>query len=110
LGRRIAHACRIARLALGGGAARHSVTAARPRLQSHRAQSLSLVRPARRLRRAYTTKASLSMSQRILVCGGTGSFGARLVVQLAATTKLDVVIGARRAERAEALAASLRAD
>jgi hypothetical protein len=49
------------------------------------------------------------MTRRVLVGGGTGSFGARLVEGLVATTDLDVVIAARRVGRADALKASLRA-
>jgi NAD(P)-dependent dehydrogenase (short-subunit alcohol dehydrogenase family) len=49
------------------------------------------------------------MSRRVLVVGGTGSFGARLVEGLVATTDLDVIIAARNVERAEALKAVLRA-
>jgi Domain of unknown function (DUF4166)/Saccharopine dehydrogenase NADP binding domain len=43
----------------------------------------------------------------VLVIGGTGNFGARLVEGLVATTDLDVVIAARRVAPAEALAARL---
>jgi NAD(P)-dependent dehydrogenase (short-subunit alcohol dehydrogenase family) len=49
------------------------------------------------------------MSRRVLVVGGTGSFGARLVEGLVATTDLDVIIAARNVDRAEALKADLRA-
>jgi saccharopine dehydrogenase-like NADP-dependent oxidoreductase len=49
------------------------------------------------------------MTRRVLVSGGTGSFGARLVEGLAATTDLDVIIAARNVGRAEALKAALRA-
>src|SRR5215471_11455551 len=48
------------------------------------------------------------MSPRILISGGTGQFGARLVEALAATTDLDLVIAARDMQRVEALAAALR--
>jgi saccharopine dehydrogenase-like NADP-dependent oxidoreductase len=48
------------------------------------------------------------MNRRVLVCGGTGQFGARLVEGLLATTDLDVVIAVRGVARGEALAATLR--
>src|SRR5262245_11424456 len=48
------------------------------------------------------------MTPRVLVCGGTGHFGARLVESLLATTDLDVVIAARGAQRAEEMALALR--
>ena len=48
------------------------------------------------------------MNPRILISGGTGQFGARLVERLAATTDLDLVIAARDMPRAETLAATLR--
>jgi Domain of unknown function (DUF4166)/Saccharopine dehydrogenase NADP binding domain len=47
--------------------------------------------------------------RRIVVIGGTGSFGARLVAALVATTDLVVVIAARRIGPADDLAAALRA-
>jgi NAD(P)-dependent dehydrogenase (short-subunit alcohol dehydrogenase family) len=47
------------------------------------------------------------MSRRVLVGGGTGSFGSRLVEGLVATTDLDVIIAARNVDRAEALKAVL---
>lgn len=46
---------------------------------------------------------------RVLVVGGTGGFGQHLIDGLLATTKLDIVIGARNAARTEALATRLRA-
>jgi NAD(P)-dependent dehydrogenase (short-subunit alcohol dehydrogenase family) len=49
------------------------------------------------------------MSRRVLVIGGTGAFGGRLVEGLAATTDFAVVIAARRGRAADALAAALRA-
>jgi len=49
------------------------------------------------------------MTRRVLVGGGTGSFGARLVEGLVATTDLDVIIAARNVDRAKALKAALRA-
>jgi Domain of unknown function (DUF4166)/Saccharopine dehydrogenase NADP binding domain len=49
------------------------------------------------------------MSRRVLVIGGTGSFGARLVEGLISTTDLDVIIAARGIDRAATLAAALRA-
>jgi hypothetical protein len=49
------------------------------------------------------------MTRRVLVCGGTGVFGARLVELLVASTNLDVVIAARGQERATALAQTLAA-
>jgi hypothetical protein len=49
------------------------------------------------------------MSKRVVVIGGTGTFGARLVERLAATTDLTVVIAARHARVAEDFAATLRA-
>jgi saccharopine dehydrogenase-like NADP-dependent oxidoreductase len=49
------------------------------------------------------------MSRRVVVIGGTGAFGGRLVEGLLATTDLDVVIAARRVHPAEDLAAALRA-
>jgi hypothetical protein len=49
------------------------------------------------------------MSRRVLVSGGTGNFGARLVEGLVATTDFDVTIAARNIERADALASALRA-
>lgn len=48
------------------------------------------------------------MTRRVLVGGGTGSFGARLVEGLVATTDLDVIIAARNVDRADALKAALR--
>jgi Domain of unknown function (DUF4166) len=48
------------------------------------------------------------MSRRVLVKGGTGNFGARLVEGLVATTDLDVTIAARHVGPAEALATTLR--
>src|SRR5262249_19539416 len=48
-----------------------------------------------------------SMMRRVLVSGGTGSFGARLVETLVATTDLDVIVAARGLQRARALAAAL---
>jgi hypothetical protein len=48
------------------------------------------------------------MSKRVVVIGGTGAFGARLVEGLAATTDLTVVIAARHARAAENLAIALR--
>jgi hypothetical protein len=48
------------------------------------------------------------MSKRVVVIGGTGAFGARLVESLAATTDLTVVIAARHARAAEDFAAGLR--
>lgn len=42
-----------------------------------------------------------------MVIGGTGGFGRRLVEGLVATTDLEVIIAARRLDRAHALAASL---
>jgi len=47
---------------------------------------------------------------RVLVLGGTGVFGSRLVEGLARHTALGVVIAARDLDRAEALAARLRAE
>jgi hypothetical protein len=47
------------------------------------------------------------MTPRVLVSGGTGSFGARLVKALAATTDVGVIIGARNLGRAQALASAL---
>src|SRR5262249_455017 len=49
------------------------------------------------------------VSRRVVVIGGTGAFGARLVEGLAATTGFAVVIAARRTEAANELAARLRA-
>src|SRR5262245_51081785 len=49
------------------------------------------------------------MSRRVVVIGGTGAFGARLVEGLVATTSLAVVIAGRRSGPAQALAAALRA-
>src|SRR5262245_45663119 len=49
------------------------------------------------------------VTRRVVVIGGTGAFGARLVEGLAATTGLAVVIAARRSGPAEELAAQLRA-
>jgi saccharopine dehydrogenase-like NADP-dependent oxidoreductase len=48
------------------------------------------------------------MSRCVLVVGGTGSFGARLVESLTATTDLDVIIGVRNVDRADMLKAALR--
>jgi hypothetical protein len=47
------------------------------------------------------------VNQRVLVVGGTGGFGRRLVEGIAATTDLDIVIGARNLDRSRAQAASL---
>jgi hypothetical protein len=47
--------------------------------------------------------------RRIVVIGGTGGFGARLVERLVATTDLTVVIAARRIAPADELAGGLRA-
>jgi hypothetical protein len=47
------------------------------------------------------------VTRRVLVVGGTGGFGRRLVEGLVATTDVDVVIGARNLDRSRALAASL---
>jgi uncharacterized protein YbjT (DUF2867 family) len=41
------------------------------------------------------------MSKRVVVIGGTGTFGGRLVESLAATTDLTVVIAARHGRAAE---------
>jgi hypothetical protein len=49
------------------------------------------------------------MSRRVVVIGGTGAFGARLVEGLVATTSLAVVIAARRSGPAQELEAALRA-
>jgi Domain of unknown function (DUF4166)/Saccharopine dehydrogenase NADP binding domain len=49
------------------------------------------------------------MTRRVVVIGGTGAFGTRLVESLAATTDLTIVIAARHGRAAENLAASLRA-
>jgi saccharopine dehydrogenase-like NADP-dependent oxidoreductase len=49
------------------------------------------------------------MSRRVVVIGGTGAFGARLVESLAATTDLTVVIASRHSHAAEDFAAVLRA-
>jgi saccharopine dehydrogenase-like NADP-dependent oxidoreductase len=46
------------------------------------------------------------MSRRVLVVGGTGGFGRRLVEGLIATTDLAVVIASRDRARGQALAAS----
>ena len=46
------------------------------------------------------------MTARALVIGGTGGFGRRLVEGLIATTDLEVIIAARRLDRARALAAA----
>jgi hypothetical protein len=48
------------------------------------------------------------MRSRILVVGGTGAFGRRLVEGLLATTKLTVIVAGRSAPRNERLAESLR--
>ena len=48
------------------------------------------------------------MIRRVLVIGGTGTFGARLVEGLVATTDLDVIIAARGLQRASDLAATLQ--
>jgi NAD(P)-dependent dehydrogenase (short-subunit alcohol dehydrogenase family) len=45
------------------------------------------------------------VTRRVLVVGGTGGFGRRLVEGLVATTDLDIVIGARNLDRSRALAA-----
>ncbi len=47
------------------------------------------------------------MRQRVVVVGGTGGFGRRLVEGLVATSDFDVVIAARNRGRGDALAASL---
>lgn len=47
------------------------------------------------------------MAQKVLVIGGTGAFGSRLVRGLVAHTDLDVVIGCRDMARADALAREL---
>jgi saccharopine dehydrogenase-like NADP-dependent oxidoreductase len=49
------------------------------------------------------------MSRRVVVIGGTGAFGGRLVEGLLATSDLAVVIAARRRQPAEQAAAALRA-
>jgi saccharopine dehydrogenase-like NADP-dependent oxidoreductase len=49
------------------------------------------------------------MIRRVLVIGGTGNFGTRLVENLVATTDFDVIIAARGIKRAATLAAALRA-
>jgi saccharopine dehydrogenase-like NADP-dependent oxidoreductase len=49
------------------------------------------------------------MSRRVVIIGGTGAFGRRLVEGLLATTGLAVVIAARRVRPTEDLAATLRA-
>jgi saccharopine dehydrogenase-like NADP-dependent oxidoreductase len=49
------------------------------------------------------------MTRRVLVCGGTGSFGSRLVEGLVATSNLDVIIAARNVDRADMLQADLQA-
>src|SRR5262245_21926971 len=50
------------------------------------------------------------VSRRVVVIGGTGAFGARLVEGLVATTDLAVVIAARRIDPANELAARLSAS
>src|SRR5947209_9417353 len=50
------------------------------------------------------------MTARVMVIGGTGGFGRRLVEGLVATTDLEVIIAARRLDRARALAAALPPD
>jgi hypothetical protein len=45
--------------------------------------------------------------RRVLVVGGSGAFGSRLVRGLAATTELGIVIAGRSHERAEALAGAI---
>src|SRR5262249_42887076 len=90
-------------------------------LRSHRQKPLSRVRPPRRLPRPHAgsrpplprrrsrrgAARGAVVSRRVVVIGGTGAFGARLVDGLLATTDLAVVIAARRA--ADDLAAALRA-
>jgi saccharopine dehydrogenase-like NADP-dependent oxidoreductase len=49
------------------------------------------------------------MSRRVVVIGGTGAFGGRLVEGLLATSDLPVVIAARRRQPAEEAVAALRA-
>src|SRR5262249_53212755 len=78
------------------------------------------VRPPRRLpgadagrarafsRSRHSTHGAV-VSRRVVVIGGTGAFGARLVEGLVATTDLAVVIAARRSGPADALAMRLRA-
>jgi hypothetical protein len=51
----------------------------------------------------------VTAERRIVVIGGTGAFGARLVAALVATTDLTVVIAGRRLGPADELAATLRA-
>ncbi len=48
-------------------------------------------------------------AQRVLVVGGAGAFGRRLVEGLAATTSATVIVAGRRLDACEALAAELRA-
>jgi saccharopine dehydrogenase-like NADP-dependent oxidoreductase len=47
------------------------------------------------------------VTRSVLVVGGSGAFGSRLVEGLIATTDFDVVIAGRHLERAEAQAAAL---
>ena len=50
------------------------------------------------------------MSFRVLVVGGAGAFGRRLVEQLAATTDCDIVLGGRTAAKLDAAIAKLKHD
>src|SRR5919202_2980485 len=47
--------------------------------------------------------------RRVLVLGGYGAFGGRLVERLAATTGLEIVVAGRSAGSAEAFAGAIRA-
>src|SRR3982750_4698201 len=49
------------------------------------------------------------MSFRILVVGGTGAFGGRLIEQLAATTDCELVLAGRTAAKLDAAIAKLKA-
>jgi hypothetical protein len=49
------------------------------------------------------------VTARVIVVGGTGAFGARLVESLVATTDLEVVIAARHVAPAQALASDMQA-
>ena len=50
------------------------------------------------------------MSFRVLVVGGTGAFGKRLVDQLAATTDCEIVLAGRTAAKLDAAIAKLKAS
>src|SRR5262245_33768858 len=120
---RARRAGRFSRLALDAHRLPAAEVRARFSLRSHCAEPLPPVRPSRDLSRADAGRGpplpgwrsrrgawrGAIVSARVVVIGGTGAFGSRLVEGLVATTHLEVIVAARRIAPAQALANELRA-